>query len=94
MIALYDRYAPHVYSVALRALRNTDRAEQTTADVFMEIWRNPDCLLGVRGSLAPALSLMALHPAQSVKPETNTAPQPHTRQPEADIQAQRSLFPG
>ena len=41
---LYDRHSKVVYSVALRILREPDRAEDVLQDIFMQIWRKPPTL--------------------------------------------------
>lgn len=38
--AIYDRYHPGVYSFVCRRLNDPGFAEEITADVFYEIWRN------------------------------------------------------
>lgn len=56
---LYDRHASVVYSVALRVLRNPALAEQVLSDIFIEIWRSPDRIMQITGSLSPLLALIA-----------------------------------
>lgn len=51
MTRLFDRYAGMVYSVALRVLRDTGRAEDLLQDVFFQLWRKPDSFSSSRGSL-------------------------------------------
>jgi RNA polymerase sigma-70 factor, ECF subfamily len=59
MASLYDRYATIVYSVALRVLRHSASAEEILGEMFIEIWRRPEDLLGVRGSLGAWLAVVA-----------------------------------
>lgn len=59
MAALYDRYAGVVYSVLLRVLHHPSSAEEILEAMFVEIWRRPEELLGVRGSLGAWLAVMA-----------------------------------
>jgi len=54
---LYDRYARIVYSVALRVLHHPASAEEILQELFLEIWRSPERLLSVRGSLGAWLVL-------------------------------------
>ncbi len=51
MTSLFDRYGGLVYSVALRVLRDSGRAEDLLQDVFFQLWRNPGAFLPSRGSL-------------------------------------------
>lgn len=39
--ALYDRYAPQVYGLALAVLRDERLAEEATHDVFLGLWQRP-----------------------------------------------------
>lgn len=39
---LYDRYGNPVYSLALRILRDSQRAEEITQDVFLRVWNQPE----------------------------------------------------
>ena len=38
---LYQRYAPLVYSVAMRVLQNPASAEEVMQDTFVKVWREP-----------------------------------------------------
>ena len=58
MAALYDRYSPLVYSVALRVLGDTGAAEDVQQDVFMQLWRNPGAFDASRGNLGAWLAVM------------------------------------
>lgn len=57
--ALYDRYATVLYSVLLRVLHHKERAEEILEELFLEIWRRPEELLDVRGSLGAWLAVVA-----------------------------------
>ena len=58
MGALYDRYSPVVYAVALRILGDTGAAEDVLQDVFMQLWRNPGAFDSSRGSLGAWLAVI------------------------------------
>ena len=58
MAALYDRYSPVVYSVALRVLGETGAAEDVQQDVFMQLWRNPGAFDASRGNLGAWLAVI------------------------------------
>ena len=58
MAALYDRYSPVVYSVALRVLGDTGAAEDVQQDVFMQLWRNPGAFDASRGNLGAWLAVI------------------------------------
>ena len=63
MAALYDRYSPIVYSVALRVLKETAAAEDVLQDIFMQLWRNPGAFDASRGNMAAWLAVIARHRA-------------------------------
>jgi RNA polymerase sigma-70 factor (ECF subfamily) len=46
---LYRRYAPLVYSLALRILGNQQQAEEVVQDVFVKLWRQPQSYDAARG---------------------------------------------
>jgi RNA polymerase sigma-70 factor, ECF subfamily len=75
MAALYDRYSPIVYSVALRVLQDTGRAEDVLQDIFMQLWRNPGAFDASRGNMAAWLAVIARHRAIDAlrrrRPESN-----------------------
>ncbi|HEX2917261.1 MAG TPA: sigma-70 family RNA polymerase sigma factor [Edaphobacter sp.] len=50
MACFYDRYAGVVYSVLLRVLHHPSSAEDLLEEIFLDVWRNPDGLLAVRGN--------------------------------------------
>jgi len=55
--ALYDRYGKTLYSVALRVLRDPTAAEDVICDIFMDIWRNSENYLAIRGPIAGWLAV-------------------------------------
>ena len=59
MASLFDRYSKIVYSVALRVLRDPASAEDVLQEIFMQIWRNPDCFIATRGSLGGWLAVVS-----------------------------------
>lgn len=61
--ALYDRYSPIVYAIALRILGNTSSAEDVLQDIFMQLWRKPEAFSASRGSLPAWLAVIARHRA-------------------------------
>ncbi len=63
MAALYDRYSPIVYSVALRVLQDTGAAEDILQDIFMQLWRNPGAFDASRGNMGAWLAVIARHRA-------------------------------
>lgn len=75
MGALYDRYSPVVYAVALRVLGDTGAAEDVLQDVFMQLWRNPSAFDASRGSLGAWLAVIARNRAidalRKRKPESD-----------------------
>ena len=58
MASLYDRYGKIVYSVALRVLRDPASAEDVLQEIFMQIWRNPEQFVAVRGSFGAWLTVV------------------------------------
>jgi len=63
LAALHDRYAPVVYSVALRVLGETTQAEDILQEIFLQLWRNPQRFDASRGSLGAWLAVIARHRA-------------------------------
>ncbi|MGH9512557.1 MAG: sigma-70 family RNA polymerase sigma factor [Terriglobales bacterium] len=59
MGALYDRYSGVVYSVALRVLGDTGKAEDILQEIFMQLWRKPSLFDSQRGSIGPWLAVIA-----------------------------------
>lgn len=50
---LYDRHGRMVYSIALKFLRDSSRAEDLTHDVFLTIWEQPERYRPEVGPFAP-----------------------------------------
>jgi RNA polymerase sigma-70 factor (ECF subfamily) len=48
---LYDRYAPFVYSLAVRTLVDRQIAEEVTQEVFVSLWEHPRQIDPGRGTL-------------------------------------------
>jgi RNA polymerase sigma-70 factor (ECF subfamily) len=75
MADIYDRYSSIVYSVALRVLGDTGRAEDVLQDVFLQLWRNPGGFDSARGSMGAWLAVIARNRAidalRKRRPETD-----------------------
>ena len=75
MARLYDRYSSIVYSVALRILGDSGKAEDILQEVFMQLWRRPGIFDSSRGNLAAWLSVVARNRAidnlRKRRPETD-----------------------
>jgi RNA polymerase sigma-70 factor (ECF subfamily) len=75
MARLYDRYSSVVYSVALRVLGDSGRAEDILQEVFIQLWRKPGIFDSSRGNLAAWLSVIARNRAidylRKQRPETD-----------------------
>lgn len=56
---LYDRTAARVYGLVLRVLRDSGYSEETTQEVYLEVWRNADKYDPARGSALAWLLAMA-----------------------------------
>src|SRR5579864_2511493 len=59
MADIYDRYSNIVYGVALRVLADTSAAEDVLQEVFLQLWRNPECFDANRGRLPAWLAVIA-----------------------------------
>jgi RNA polymerase sigma-70 factor (ECF subfamily) len=59
MSAIFDQYAPLVYSVALRVLRDPGEAEDIMQEIFVQLWKNPGAFVSGRGSLGAWLVVVA-----------------------------------
>ena len=74
MTALYDRYSPIVYAVALRVLGDTAAAEDVMQEIFMRLWRKPQLFDSSRGSMGAWLAVVSRNQAidslRRQKPET------------------------
>ncbi len=77
MAALYDRYSPVVYSVALRVLKDTSGAEDVLQDIFMQLWRNPAAFDSSRGNMGAWLAVISRNRAIDTL---------RRRRPESDIE--------
>jgi RNA polymerase sigma-70 factor, ECF subfamily len=77
MAALYDRHSGVVYSVALRVLGDTGRAEDVLQDVFLQLWRNPGAFDSARGNMGAWLAVIARNRAIDAL---------RKRRPESDIE--------
>ncbi|BBZ21923.1 ECF RNA polymerase sigma factor SigK [Mycolicibacter hiberniae] len=56
---LYDRTAARVYGLVLRVLRDTGYSEETTQEVYLEVWRNAGKYDPTKGSALAWLLAMA-----------------------------------
>lgn len=76
MAEIYDRFSSVVYSVSLRILREPSAAEDVLQEVFIQLWRNPDCYVSQRGSLCAWLAVVArnrsIDALRRRKPEDST----------------------
>lgn len=74
MAELYDRYSGVPYAVALRILGDTAAAEDVLQEVFLQLWRRPDCFDSSRGALGAWLAVIARNRAIDIlrkrQPET------------------------
>jgi len=50
-LALYDRYASHIYALTLRILRDPMLAEEATQDSFLKLWSRAHTYQAERGTL-------------------------------------------
>ena len=57
--SFYERYGSLVYAVCLRVLAHTADAEETSIDVFWEIWHKPERYDKQRGSVLSYLLVLA-----------------------------------
>src|SRR5258707_5147416 len=56
---LYDRYVRPVFGLALRRLRDRQRAEDATQETFAAVWRSAQSYKPERGPAAPSLYTVA-----------------------------------
>jgi len=56
--ALYQRYAPIVYGLALQILKESQEAEDVTQDIFISLWKS-DAYDPTRGSLGSYLTTLS-----------------------------------
>ena len=66
MTAIFDRYAPLVYSVAFRVLRDASEAEDVMQEIFIQLWRSPAAFVSARGSLGAWLVVVTRNRAIDV----------------------------
>lgn len=94
MAALYDRYSPIVYSVALRVLQDTGSAEDILQDVFMQLWRNPAAFDSSRGNMAAWLAVISRNRAIDLlrrrRPESDIEDVVLSVQPDLALEAERA----
>ncbi|MEW6566841.1 MAG: sigma-70 family RNA polymerase sigma factor [Chloroflexota bacterium] len=58
-LALYDRYAPRVYGLALRMLGQREAAEEITQDTFVKLWTRANTFNPNKGTLLSWLLAIA-----------------------------------
>ena len=81
---LYDRYAPQVYALARRIVRNDGDAEDVVQDVFSQAWRTAASYDQRRGSVIGWLLMMTRTRAidklrsRQARPDTDGAVLPDT----------------
>ena len=72
LATLYDRWAPLLYAVAFRFLRDANEAEDVVEATFWQAWRQADRYEPVRGTVSTWLSMMchsrALERARAIRP--------------------------
>ncbi len=94
MAELYDRFAPVVYSAALRVMGEPPAAEDVLQEVFIQLWRNPSAFDANRGSLAAWLAVIARHRAidhrRKRRPETDFEEVVLAVDPQLDDEAARA----
>ncbi|QDU86976.1 ECF RNA polymerase sigma factor SigK [Pirellulimonas nuda] len=56
---LYDEYAPNVYGIAMRILKNPADAQEVLSEVFWQVWRDPTKYAPERGTLLSYLLTVA-----------------------------------
>ncbi len=59
MAVLYSRYAPLVFSLALRVLQDPNAAEETVQDVFVKVWYRAGEYDAARGHLVSWMARIA-----------------------------------
>jgi RNA polymerase sigma-70 factor (ECF subfamily) len=69
----YDEHGRGVYSTALRILGDPAQAQDVAQDVFLRLWRRPECFDARRGELGSYLRLMARSRALDLWRETQAA---------------------
>jgi RNA polymerase sigma-70 factor (ECF subfamily) len=66
LASLYDRYAPLVYGLARRIVRDEGQAEDLVQEVFLRIWNRPEVYDRGRGTFRAWLLSIAHHLAVDV----------------------------
>lgn len=56
---LYDQYAPRVFALARRILRDNAEAEDVVQEVFSQVWRTASRFQATRGSISAWLLVIA-----------------------------------
>ncbi len=57
--ALYDRTRSRVYGLVVRVLRDAGYSEETTQEIYLEVWRNADAYDSAKGSALSWLMTIA-----------------------------------
>lgn len=82
---LYQRYARSVYGLALRRLRDRERAEDAVQETFASIWRSASSYRVEQGAGAPWLYAVARNAIidrfRSMPAESGDVPERATREP-------------
>ena len=58
LIVIYDRYSTLAYTLAFHVLRDHSAAEDTTQEVFLRLWRDPQTQSPNGGSLSAWITIM------------------------------------
>lgn len=66
MRELYDRYADHVYAVALKIVNDTALAQQILQDTFVKAWQRAETYSASKGRLVAWVIAIARHKAIDV----------------------------
>jgi RNA polymerase sigma-70 factor (ECF subfamily) len=60
---LHERFAPHMYLVAMRVTRSERLSQEAVQDAFVAVWRDPRRFDPARGSLGPWMFTLARYKA-------------------------------
>jgi RNA polymerase sigma-70 factor (ECF subfamily) len=89
---LYQRYARSVYGLALRRLRDRERAEDAVQETFTSIWRSASSYRAEQGSGAPWLYAVARNAIvdrfRSMPAESGDVPETATGEPGPEERAE------
>jgi RNA polymerase sigma-70 factor (ECF subfamily) len=89
---LYQRYARSVYGLALRRLRDRERAEDAVQETFASIWRSASSYRAEQGSGAPWLYAVARNAIvdrfRSMPAESGDVPETATGEPGPEERAE------